>query len=238
MDAMKPCLILVTGDPTPSAQRQRGSFADMIRAAAGESGRVRWEELDLRVLRDVPSPLEHSAVIVTGSPSMVTDEEPWMTLGMAYLCELVAAGVPVLGICFGHQLLAKAMGGHVALNPKGREIGSVAVEVTAENPLIVGKPPLSVNMTHLQAVVGLPAGARVIARTSRDPHAAVQFGGAAWGVQFHPEMDAEILRCYIRERREALWQEGLDPVALERGLQDALAGRAVICRFLLHHGLG
>jgi GMP synthase (glutamine-hydrolysing) len=89
-----------------------------------------------------------------------------------------------------------------------------------------------VNSTHVDALLELPAGARVLGSTSLDRYAAVRFAQSAWGVQFHPEIDAEVMRLYLDARRPALVQEGRDVDALLRAARDTPAGTAIIQRFL------
>lgn len=228
---MRRYLLLVTGDPVPSAAARAGDFAQMIRHAAGPQA-AEWEVVDIRDPGPLPPVGEQDAVVVSGSPALLSEQTEWMIQGMQYLRELVQQRVPTLGICFGHQMLGEALGGRVGRNPRGREIGSVELEVTERSPLLEDQPPMYANTTHVDSVLELPQGSRVVARTALEPHAAVQFAEAAWGVQFHPEMDAQIVRCYIRERRQALLEEGLDPDALDETARDALAGASVLARFL------
>src|SRR5688572_33354713 len=98
-----------------------------------------------------------------------------------YLAGAVEAGVHVLGICFGHQLLGQALGGRVERNPLGREIGTVTAEVLAADPILSERRPFTVNATHVDSVTELPPGAQVLARTARDPHSVLRFGPRAWG---------------------------------------------------------
>jgi GMP synthase (glutamine-hydrolysing) len=142
----------------------------------------------------------------------------------------VQAGVPTLGICFGHQLLGQALGGLVEENPRGREIGSVPLETLEANPLLGGvTQPFVANMSHRDSVTRLPAGAQVLARTALEPHAVVRYAPRAWGVQFHPEFDGEVMRGYIEARRTVLGAEGIDPDGLDA--RDAPDARAVLQTF-------
>jgi GMP synthase (glutamine-hydrolysing) len=220
--------ILVTGRPVASAQALRGSFADMIRAASGDAWAGDWQDLDATSSEPLS---EHvAAVVITGSSASVTERADWMLAREAELRRLAAAGKPVLGICFGHQLLAQALGGLVERNPFGREIGTVSLESPLPDP-VLGDARL-VNMSHVDAVVALPPGAEVLARTERDPNSVVRFGSSLYGVQFHPEFDREIVSCYLRERRAVIEQEGLDADALAAGARDTPEGAAVVRRFL------
>lgn len=224
--------VLVTGEPVPEARARRGAFADLIRQAAPGFGTLRWESYDVRSLAVLPDLTEAFAVIVTGSALSVTEALPWKEEVSARLRQLVRAEVPLLGICFGHQLLGHALGGRVSANPNGREMGTVDLERIEDDAVCGARGCVQVNTTHVDSVVTLPPGARVIGRTRQEPHAAVRFGPSAWGVQYHPELDAEVMRCYFDARRAVLIAEGLDVDAAERALRDAPEGARVIERFL------
>lgn len=227
---MRPIAILVTGSPVLRAQTARGSFADMIRRNAGDAWAGPWLELDARSSEPWP---ELAALIVTGSSASVTERAPWMLEAEARLRVLVAAGAPVFGICFGHQLLGQALGGRVELNPRGRQIGTVEAELSGEDALLdAERRPFRVNTSHRDVVAELPAGARVLGRTPRDPHAFVRFGERVFGVQSHPEFDAVTMRAYIEERREILTGEGFDVGRLLEVVDDAEPGASILRRFV------
>ncbi len=227
---MRPLGILITGEPVPGALAARGSFPDMIRGVVGDAWSGAWEEIDGRA--ELPDAARFSGLIVTGSSANVPTREPWILELERYLARAVSARVPVFGICFGHQLLGQALGGLVTKNPKGREIGTVAVELLGRDALLTGvRGPLDANMTHVDSVVKLPPGAEVLARTALDDHAMIRFSETAWGVQFHPEMDAEIVGHYVAARRAALLEEGLDAAAIAAALADTPASAAILRRF-------
>jgi GMP synthase (glutamine-hydrolysing) len=136
-----------------------------------------------------------------------------------------------LGICFGHQLLGQALGGEVAKNPRGREIGSVAVELLAEEALLGREPRFIANSTHVDSIVELPAGAHVLARTALEPFAALRFTENVYGVQFHPEVDAEVMLHYVNARRQLLIEEGVDADELVKNVRDTPESAAILQRF-------
>ncbi len=225
-------VVLVTGDPVPETRTRYGGFADLIRRAAPAFGTSPWLVYDVRELDVLPDLTAAMAVIVTGSPFSVTEALPWMDRTAVWLRQLVTANVPLLGICFGHQLLGQALGGQVRLNPSGREMGTVPYTTSQDDPVFGRRGTTVVNSTHVDSLVQLPVGARAVGSTERDPHAAVRFGASAWGVQFHPEIDAGVMRQYLEARRALLLAEGFDVDAAERELRDAPDGAAVIERFL------
>lgn len=229
---MRSLCIMVTGDPVPLALSARGDFATLIRETVGDVYQGEWSEWEARSESDFPDPATLSGLVITGSASSVTDHEPWVLSGFEFLLRVVSSGVPVLGVCFGHQMLAEALGGRVEKNPRGREIGTVDFTLLGEDPVVFDAPGrYRVNMSHMDSVVRLPAGAQVLGYTSLDPHAALRFGEKVWGVQFHPEFDREIVGHYAHTRADILRQEGLDPEQLTRSATDTPAGAEVLRRF-------
>jgi GMP synthase (glutamine-hydrolysing) len=229
----RPIVVLVTGEPVPRVLEQRGGYPSLIRACA-PSVSAPWLSFDVRRLDVLPELTNSLGVIVTGSASSVVDMEPWMMRTAECLRELVRAEVPLLGICFGHQLLGHALGGRVARNPRGREMGTVELSLSRSDPVIGEAGSWHVNSTHLDTVVELPRQSELLGATRLEPNAAVRFGAAAWGVQFHPEIDARIMFEYFAARRALLEAEGFDLAGAERNLGDAPFGAGVIPRFLAH----
>ena len=101
----------------------------------------------------------------------------------------------------------------------GPEIGTVEVDLLPEgerDSLLGGMPKrFHAHTTHAQTVLTLPAGAVLLARTDHEAHAAFRVGSCAWGVQFHPEYDEDIMRHYVCEQRATLEALGRDPDRVE-----------------------
>lgn len=229
---MKPLLVVKVGSTLPAIRERRGDFEQWIGALVGEIPTV----VDVREGAVLPEPSEVRGVIVTGSTAMVTERLDWSERTRAWLPAVVAARTPLLGICYGHQLLADALGGEVSDNPRGREIGTIDVELTDEgvrDPLFAGTPSrFTANATHVQSVVRLPTDARLLATSATDPNQAFAVGERAWGIQFHPEFDADVMRGYLAGRRELLEKEGRDVPALIEAAGDAIEAAAVLRRFI------
>jgi len=230
-----PFLVLETGEPVPGLRRH-GRFAHWIRVAAGLA-RDDAVALDVRE-QPLPARAGFAGAIVTGSAAMVSDRHDWSERAAGWLREAAHAGLPLLGICYGHQLLAHALGGEVGDNPAGREMGTVEVALHPEaagDPLFASLPgSFLAQSSHLQTVLRPPPQAVVLARSQRDGCQAFRWGQAAWGVQFHPEFSARHMHGYVRARREALRAEGHSPERISRNISAAPHARRVLRRFAAH----
>ncbi len=230
---MPPLVLLKVGTTFESLRSRRGDYDTWFEAAWQLGARMRV----VRVSEGEPLPElgACSGVVVTGSPAMVTDRADWSVKTADWLANALDR-VPILGVCYGHQLLGEAAGGRVLDNPLGRQVGTLRAQLTAEGKqdklLEVLPDPLIVHASHRQALVELPAGAVRLAETSRDPNHAFRVGERAWGVQFHPEFDADITRAYIREREVTLASEGDDPSALLSAVRDTPHGTQLLKRFV------
>jgi GMP synthase (glutamine-hydrolysing) len=163
---------------------------------------------------------------------MLTDDPRWSLRTQDWLEDLLACDVPVLGICYGHQLLAQALGGKVGWSSTGGEIGTITVDLTAESrrdPLCASLPEqLIVQSSHSQSVLELPPDARLLAHNAREPVQGFVWESNAWGFQFHPEFNAEISRAYIEDDREKLEIQGRDPAELLDAVRDTDHGTTLL----------
>ncbi len=180
-----------------------------------------WAELGLglHVVRgDLGEPVddrwghEHDGLVVLGGDMGANDDAvaPWLAPTRALIADAVALGVPMLGVCLGHQLAAVALGGTVEPNPTGRTIGPVPVRLTgaaASDPLLSGLDGLPAIHYNDDVVLEPPPGATVLATLPDGRPQAMRFGPAAWGVQFHPETSPEVFAAWLR------WEsaDGLTP---------------------------
>ncbi|XPV70608.1 MAG: glutamine amidotransferase [Halarcobacter sp.] len=146
---------------------------------------------------------ECAGVIITGSHSMVTDEEPWSVAIEQWIPILIEKEIPLLGICYGHQLLGKSMGGISDFHKDGMEIGSVEINLSnnvANDKLFSGVPKSFMAHTiHSQSVLELPKDSIHLAYNKYEKNHAFRIGKNAWGVQFHPEYNEDIMQSYIKE---------------------------------------
>ncbi len=227
-------LIIKTGSTLPALKAQKGDFEQWVFSGMGV-GEGETLTVDVTAGAALPPPSGLRGIIVTGSHSMVTEHLDWSERTAKWLAGAVAQQIPVLGICYGHQLLAYALGGEVADNPLGREYGTVEVnlsEAARGDRLLGGLPArLQVHVAHVQSVLRLPQGAVRLASGVRDGNAAFSVGQSAWGVQFHPEFDAGVVRAYIQYVSAPLRAEGQNPEALRAGAADNPYGGEILRRF-------
>jgi len=135
-------------------------------------------------------------------------------------------------------MIAEALGGKVAKNPRGREIGTVEVRMldgASDDPVLKGLPRIfSANATHVDSVAILPPGARVLAETSLEPHAMYAVGKTTKCVQFHPEIDGDAMRGYIDARAHLVNAEGLDAQGIRDRSVDTPHGASTLRNFVHH----
>jgi GMP synthase (glutamine-hydrolysing) len=231
---MKPCLIIKAGEKLPSLHDTPGDYEEWIAARMGLTA----DEVMVvapYLGETLPGSDAISGVVITGSGAMITDDDEWIATTASWLREAFQQGPPLLGICFGHQLLAHALGGAVDDNPAGVEVGSVTVTLQPEgqdDPLLGTLPAeFTAQLTHSQSVRRLPTGARLLAASEMEPHQAFACGETAWGIQFHPEFDDSIVRHFINFYRPQLQQEGRDADALLTTTSPSPESRALLARF-------
>ena len=229
-----PLVIVKLGDTHEALRARRGDFENWIAAGLGTQT-LPILVVDPRRGDALPAPDTLSGVVLTGSHAMVSHREPWSERTGEWLARLVAQDTPVLGICYGHQLLAHALGGEAGDHPQGMEVGTVTVtldEAAATDPLLRGLPAaFQAHVVHRQSALRLPEGAVRLAGNAHEPVQAFRVGANAWGVQFHPEFDAEAMRGYIDLLADELASGGADPAALRDGVGRTDAAAGLLGRF-------
>ena len=154
--------------------------------------------------------------IITGSKHGVYENAPWMIELQKFLRDAVSAKLPVFGVCFGHQILATALGGKVVKSDKGWGVGVHEYTVTKSTPdwLADGGPTLRINAFHQDQVVELPEGATVWASSDFCPYAGLQYGDNAASIQPHPEF-ARPYELALLESRADLMPEDVYSKAMQ-----------------------
>ena len=231
---MAKLLLLQVGNTFAELAASRGDYDAWFLASLGLDRESAWVA---RPHQGDPLPDRHdfSGVVVTGSAAMVTDREPWSEAVAAFLREIVARERPLLGVCYGHQLLAFALGGQVGDNPAGRMAGTVEVRLepsAADDPLFGGLPSsLVVHVSHRQRVMQLPSSATLLGQSPHDPCHVYRVGERAWGVQFHPEFDDYVARAYVEQRWDVFVREGRDPESMLQSVRPSDHGQQLLRRF-------
>lgn len=231
-------IVLRAGDAAAPVAARRGEFFSWITREVGDTWTGEWHQHDMRTDEPLPGPRDADGFVITGSSSSVTERAQWMLRGEELIRGIHTARTPLFGICFGHQMVGQALGGLVAKNPSGREIGTVEVRQVPHDPrdpIFEGLPQsFHANHTHVDSVVQLPPGARLLATTDKEKHAAFAIGESIKCVQFHPEFDGDSMRGYVEARAHLIEGEGGDAQAVLRGVADAPHGASTLRSFVRH----
>ncbi|BAP12903.1 MAG: glutamine amidotransferase [Alcanivorax borkumensis] len=234
MSSLKPIAIIQTGHTYPQIRQHYGDFDDWIAQGLGQLSPV--IRVDAIKEGPLPAPESLAGVVITGSHAMVTEAKPWMKKLAHWLFSTLenAQQLPVLGLCFGHQLLAQVLGGEVADNPLGMQVGTVPLRFTAAGQqdallgAMAGHPWAQV--VHRQSVLTPPPGSTVLASNVHDACQAFRYGERVWGVQFHPEFSADVMRSYLqRLSGEGLMQQQVDTHL--QNVRECRDASAILARF-------
>lgn len=164
----------------------------------------------------VPGPEGFDGVVVLGGAMDAWDDArtPWLPAVRDLVRRAEATGVPVLGICLGHQLATLALGGEVARNPAGGTVAVVPIGWAGDagdDPLLgrLAGAPWAVHWNN-DVVVRLPEGARLLASSPDGAVQAARLGRHVWGVQFHPEASPAVLADWVAEYGRQFAEHGYD----------------------------
>jgi GMP synthase-like glutamine amidotransferase len=219
--------ILQCGEIPEALIPTHGGMADMIRRLV-PPGR---ESILQDVTQALPeSPTACDAWIVTGSAAGVYDDLPWIAPLKDFL--VAARGrAKLVGICFGHQVMAEAFGGRVVKSDKGWGIGLHRYEVTAPAPWMEGTGPIRIAASHQDQVVAPPPGARICLTSDFTPLAGLDYGDAI-SFQCHPEFTPDFSIALLEGRGELHGTAGEAAIESLRTPDDAPRMRRWIARFL------
>ncbi|MBC8185438.1 glutamine amidotransferase [candidate division KSB1 bacterium] len=234
MSKNKHIIIIKLGSTYPFLSREYGDFEDWI---INQSGLEREKVDILKPYKGdkLPDPALYSGIILTGSHATIMDREEWSERTAAWIPKILEKKIPLLGICYGHQLIVHAMGGIVDNNPNGIEFGTVEITITEAakmDPLFKNLPSkMFVHTGHTQSIVKLPQGAQILASSEMDPYTAFFLPPSAWGVQFHPEYNSTIVSGYVKEAGDVLKVEGQNADRIQAKIQSAPEAKNILKTF-------
>ncbi|NVK44425.1 MAG: glutamine amidotransferase [Oceanospirillaceae bacterium] len=210
--------ILETGTSPEEMAASYGSYSDLfVRHLGGVDAGLAFEVF--RVVDDVlPASAEDcDGWLITGSRHGVYEDLPWMRRLKAFIAEVWQADKPLVGICFGHQIVAEALGGRVEKSKRGWGVGLHRYQLVGDCNGFGGRGGrLTLNALHQDQVVEKPAAARVFASSDFCPYAGLQYGDRILTLQAHPEFTLDYAKALLTLRRGR-------PITPDR-VDEALAG--------------
>ena len=194
--------ILETGRPPGDLARRFDDYPAMFAELLGQGFATTVYDVAAGALPDGPE--AHPAYIVTGSPAGVYDELPWIAPLEAFL-GATKGKAKLVGVCFGNQIMAQAVGGRVEKSDKGWGVGLQTYEVVRQTPWMDGAARISVPVSHQDQVVVQPAASHVLAASAFTPFGMLAYADQpAISMQFHPEFAPDYAKALIALRRDRL----------------------------------
>lgn len=229
--------IILTGEVPAPLRGQFGPYAAMFQRMfdAAESG---FDFEIIRAFEDtaLPDPDQLQAILITGSAAGVYDDLPWLDPLRDFIRRAYAAQTPMLGVCFGHQIMADALGGDVRKSEKGWGLGRHTYQVVGRRDFMSDAPKtLSVACSHQDQVITPPAEADVILASDFTPNAGLAYrSGRAISFQPHPEFTDDYTLALTEMRRGIAADEVVDNAvrSLQKPSDSALVG-GYITRFFM-----
>ena len=194
--------IIETGHVPKRYRERHGSFADMFaRMIRTEDPSAAFDVVSIPDGAALPDPRGLKAILITGAAAGVYDGLDWIAPLEEFVRTAHANRTPMVGVCFGHQLIAQALGGIVRKSDKGWGIGRHVYQVAPNNG-VIGGDELAIACSHQDQVIEPPQDARTILYSEFAPHAGLLYeGGTTLSVQPHPEFDKSFAQvcCELRE---------------------------------------
>jgi GMP synthase-like glutamine amidotransferase len=193
--------ILETGFPPADLTPEFGDYPAMFEGLLGPGFEV--ETFDVQAGKLPPHPAAHGAYLITGSPAGVYEPLPWIAPLMEFI--RAARDTPMVGVCFGHQVMAQALGGDVIKSPKGWGAGLHRYHVVHPQRWTNGEREVAIPASHQDQVVVQPPATQVVAKSDFTPYAALAWTDRpAISFQFHPEFSPAFAKALIEKRYDAV----------------------------------
>ena len=219
--------ILETGHPPTGLEQAYGTYPDMFARLVGPGFDV--ETFDVQA-GQLPDQQAYEAILITGSPAGVYDPYPWIAPLLDFI--RAAQGSKMVGVCFGHQAMAEALGGKVVKSDKGWGTGLHRYEVTGHARWANGEKQIAIPASHQDQVIVQPANTAIVAHSEFTPFAALAWTDRpAISFQFHPEFTPQYAKALIAARRDRLPNPDEAIASLDAPNDTALVGEW-IRRFL------
>jgi GMP synthase-like glutamine amidotransferase len=198
-DKMK-LAILETGRPPGDLAERFGDYPAMLARLLGDG--FEWETFDAQA-GALPQANGHDAVLITGSPAGVYDPLPWIESLKNFI--RAATDSRMVGVCFGHQVMAEALGGHVEKSSKGWGAGLHRYRIVRTEPWMDGVPQIAIPASHQDQVVVQPPNSEIVAASDFTPYAALAWTDRpAISFQFHPEFTPAFAKALIEQRYDVV----------------------------------
>lgn len=210
-------ILLILCQPDSVLQALGADDADWFRNGLGLPAGTDRLKIIRATKESLPDTVPEQGVIIGGSAHSVYENSPWIKNLKEFTRIVASSGKPLLGVCFGHQIIAEAFGGKVGKGEKGKEVGVVNInlnETGRRDEIFEAMPGMfHASESHGDVIEKMPdiESAAVLAYNEKYPIQSLKIGENVRGVQFHPEVDLETISRVLNMRREVLIKEGTVP---------------------------
>ncbi len=203
--------LLQLGYIHPDVAATEGDYPEAFAALLAGHG-IELTTYDVPAGQRPTSPTDHDGWLASGSANSTYEPLAWIGSAGRFLLDVLNADVPLVAICFGHQLLAQALGGTVARAPVGWGVGVHHYDVIGPARAWMDEPITSVNViaSHQDQVIDAPDGIELLASNEHCPIAGYTAGRRALALQAHPEFTPAVSRGLLQLRREAIGSDKAD----------------------------
>ena len=209
--------IIETGLAPEPIRDQYPTYPDMFETLiAGADNDFSYETVSPARGEPLPDPSALEAILITGSAAGVYEDHDWMEPLFEFIRKGTVTGTPQVGICFGHQAIAKALGARVEKADAGWGLGLHTYDIHHAPDWMAALDTFALGVSHQDQVLSLPDGAKLIASSEFTPFAAIDYPeAAAMSFQGHPEFDAEFFEALYRVREGTRFSSELVHDAVE-----------------------